>query len=105
MNYYGRKCMIKPEIVRNNDKDTINKIISDSLCNFVTRHFEVGKEIKLLNIKPKYEDVTIDDLREFTDCSRFITLNGNTFYNITEAMEYFSKNFSKLVMYFDFDED
>jgi hypothetical protein len=102
-NYKGQKCMIKPKIIRNNDTLEINRIISLSMADFVSRHFKIGQEIKLLNIKPEYEDVTIDDLRAFTDCSRIIVLNGNTFYNTDEAMNYFSRNFSKLIMYFDYD--
>ena len=102
--YFGKTCMTKPIVVRKNDKNGIDRIISAALSDFVSRRFEVGKEIKLLNIKPIFENVTVDDLVDFRRCASIISIDGKAFLNTDEAMRYFTEHYGKLVMYYDCEE-
>ena len=100
-NYFGKTCMTKPIVVRKSDKNGIEKVISVALSDFISRRFEVGKEIKLLNIKPIFENVTVDDLVNFRRCASIISIDGKSFLNTDEAMKYFAEHYGKLVMYYE----
>ena len=99
--YFGKTCMTKPIVVRKSDKYGIDKAISVALSDFVSRRFEVGKEIELLNIKPTFENVTVDDLVDFRQCASIISIDRNAFLNTDEAMKYFTEHYGKLVVYYD----
>ena len=63
--YKGKPCIMQPAIVKYRETEKINHMIGVAIAGFVERHIEVGKDVKLFNIRPRFEEVTIEDFDDY----------------------------------------
>lgn len=102
--YKGKVCLMQPTVVKYKDTEKINHMIGVTIAEFVENHIEVGKGIKLFNISPYFEDVTIDDFEEYFGYQHPVVIDGVGYYVKEQAFKVFKEVFKKLIVNFEYEE-
>ena len=100
--YKGKPCIMQPEIVKYRETEKINHMIGTAIAGFVESHIEVGKDVKLFNISPKFEEVTIADFDDYFGHKTPFIIDGVGYYVKEQAFEVFKDMFRKLIVNFEY---
>ena len=101
--YKGKPCIMQPAIVKYRETEKINHMIGTAIAGFVKSHIEVGKDVKLFNISPRFEEVTIKDFDEYFWHQTLFIIDGVGYYVKEQAFEVFQNVFKKLIVNFEWE--
>lgn len=102
--YKGRPCIMQPAIVKYRETERINRMIGTAIASFIENHIEVGKDVKLFNISPRFEEVNMDDFDDYFGNKTPYIIDGVGYYLKEPAFEVFKDVFRKLVVDFEWIE-
>ena len=102
--YKGKPCLIQPAIVKYRETEKINHMIGTAIAGFVENHIEVGKDVKLFNISPRFEEVTIEDFDDYFGHKIPFIIDGVGYYIKKQAFEVFKDVFRKVIVNFEWVE-
>ena len=100
--YKGKLCIMQPAIVKYRETGKINHMIGTAIAGFVESHIEVGKDVKLFNISPKFEEVTITDFDDYFGHNIPFIIDGTGYYIKEQAFEVFKDMFKKIIVNFEY---
>lgn len=101
--YKGKPCLTQPTIVKYRETENIKHMIGIAIARFMENHIEVGKDVKLFNISPKFEEVTIFDFDDYFGHQSPIVIDGVGYYVKEQAFEVFQNVFKKLIVNFEYE--
>ena len=101
--YKGKPCIMQPTIVKYRNTEKINHIIGTAIAGFIERHIEVGKDVKLFNISPRFEEVNINDFNAYFEYQTPFIIDGIAYYIKEQAFEAFKEVFRKLIVNFEYE--
>lgn len=104
LTYKGRPCLMQPTIVKYRETENIKHMIGIAIARFIENHIEVGKDMKLFNISPKFEEVTISDFDDYFGHQSPFVIDGVGYYVKEQAFEIFQNVFRKLIVNFEWVE-
>lgn len=102
--YKGKPCLMQPTIVKYRETENIKHMIGIVIARFMENHIEVGKDVKLFNISPKFEEVTISDFDDYFGHQSPFVIDGVGYYVKEQAFEVFKEVFRKLIVNFEWVE-
>lgn len=102
--YKGRPCIMQPAIVKYRETKRINRMIGTAIASFIENHIEVGKDVKLFNISPRFEEITIEDFDDYFGHRKPFIIDGVGYYLKEPAFEAFQNVFKKLIVDFEWVE-
>lgn len=102
--YKGRPCLMQPAIVKYRETEKIKHTIGTAIAKFIESHIEVGKEIKIFNLRPRLEEVTIEDFDDYFGHQTPFIIDGVGYYVKKQAFEVFHNVFKKLIVDFEWIE-
>ena len=100
--YKGKPCIMKPTIVKYRETEKINHMIGTAIAGFVESHIEVRKDVKLFNIRPRFEEVTIEDFDDYFGHKTPFIIDGVGYYVKEQAFEVFKEVFRKIIVNFEY---
>ena len=104
LTYKGRPCLMQPTIVKYRETENIKHVIGIAIARFIENNIEVGKDMKLFNISPKFEEVTISDFDDYFGHQSPFVIDGVGYYVKEQAFEIFQNVFRKLIVNFEWVE-
>lgn len=101
--YKGKPCIMQPAIVKYRETEKINRLIGTAIASFIESHIEVGKNIEIFNISPRFEEVSVDDFDYYFGYQTPFIIEGIGYYVKEQAFEVFKEVFRKLIVNFEYE--